>query len=91
MPKRETIANYISIFESVVKNKYMFVEKYFGVGGRIFRFMGEKTITISYPIRLNLDLRKPKHKIINLRVNGDADRQYELMFKRNDRDHKNGR
>ena len=69
----------------------MFVEKYFGVGGRIFRFMGEKTITISYPIRLNLDLRKPKHKIINLRVNGDADRQYELMFKRNDRDHENGR
>ena len=74
----------------------MLVEKYFGVGGRIFRFMGEKTITISYPIRLNLDLRKPKHKIINLRVtnvsiNGDTDRQYELMFKRNDRDNKNGR
>ena len=66
----------------------MSVEKYFGVFGRIFWFMEQLTIRTCYPVKLFLDLAKPKHKTIHLRannvsLNGDAHGQncYLLLIK----------
>ena len=67
------------------KNILVFMEEYFG-------FWSNKTIAISYPVNLNQDLTKRKHKTINLRtinvpLKRNADSQYRLMFKKKARDY----
>ena len=44
----------------LVENILVFVEEYFGL-------WSNKTITISYPVKLNQDLTKRKHRTTNLR------------------------
>ena len=67
------------------KNILVFVEEYFGL-------WSNKSITITYPLKLNEDIKKHKQKPIKLRainipLNRDVDSQYGLMFK----NYKNGR
>ena len=70
------------------KNVLVFVEKYFGL-------LSNDIITINYPFKLNQDLTKQKHKpinvgTINVTLNGRADSQQGLMFKKKFGGYKNG-
>ena len=72
----------------LVENILVFVEEYFGL-------WSNKTITISYPVKLNQDLTKRKHRTTNLRkinapLNVDTGSQQGFMLKKKERDDKNG-